>query len=207
MIELGSNNYSAAKTFATRATSIDPKNARAYLALGTAQDALEEHISAEQSFRKGLENWKGDPSPILNNLALNLASQGHLQESLSLLERALKISPKRLELERNRRIISTLLETANPLAPSPAKKPDIIIPNTAKPNGVAITKVTAPTVKEKISETNIYDNEASVYNVEPVVKKITLTPIKNNNITANAARSMDAETQRTLDDIIYETIE
>ena len=133
MTQLGLGKYKDAKIYALKSTVIDPKNARGYLALGTAQDALKDHPNAEQSFRQGLKNWKGDPSPILNNLALNLASQGHLEESLSLLERAIKISPERLELERNRRIIATLLETASPTAPSPVKKPNIIIPDAAKP--------------------------------------------------------------------------
>jgi len=133
MTQLGLGEYEKAKNYAVKSTEIKPKNARGYLALGTAQDALKDHANAEQSFRQGLKHWKGDPSPILNNLALNLASQGHLEESLSLLERALKISPKRHELERNRRIIATLLETASPLAPSPSKKPNIVIPDSAKP--------------------------------------------------------------------------
>ena len=204
MIELGTSNYAAAKNFAMQATEIDPQNARSYLALGTAQDALQEHDSAEQSFRQGLEHWQGDPSPILNNLALNLASQGYLDESLSLLERALKISPNRLELERNRRIIATLLETANPLAPSPTKKPDIVIPNTANPNFKVVTPIKkAPVETAPLLSDNIYDE---VPLAEPTVKKITLTPITN-NITSNAARSIDAETQKTLDNIIDETVQ
>jgi Flp pilus assembly protein TadD len=188
MIELSSNNFETAKKYATRAIEIDPNTSRAYLALGTAQDALEDHASAEQSFRNGLRNWEGDPSPILNNLALNLASQGHLNEALSLLERALKISPKRMELERNRRIISTLLETANPLAPSPPKKPDVVIPNTAIPN-----------TSKKPEVTNIYNDEPPVtsQSSDPVVPKIKLTPINDVN----------TQTQTTLNDIIEETIQ
>ena len=135
MTHLSLGDYEASKTYALKSTVIDPKNARGYLALGTAQDALKDHANAEQSFRQGLKYWKGDPSPILNNLALNLASQGHLQESLSLLERAIKISPKRMELERNRRIIATLMETSGPLAPPPSKKPAVKIPESAKPAG------------------------------------------------------------------------
>ena len=133
MINLAQGDYASAKNYALKSTVINPKNARGFLALGTAQDALKDHANAEQSFRQGLKYWKGDPAPILNNLALNLASQGHLQESLSLLERAVEISPKRMELERNRRIISTLLETSSPMAPSPSAKPAINIPDTAKP--------------------------------------------------------------------------
>lgn len=133
MTQLALGDYKSAKNYALKSTVIAPKNARGYLALGTAQDALKDHANAEQSFRQGLKYWKGDPSPILNNLALNLASQGHLKESLSLLERALRISPRRMELERNRRIIATLLETSGPIPPAPYKKPDIVIPESAKP--------------------------------------------------------------------------
>ena len=133
MTQIALGNYDSAKRYALNSTVIDPKNARGYLALGTAQDALKDHGNAEQSFRQGLKYWQGDPSPILNNLALNLASQGHLNESLSLLERAVKISPERMELERNRRIIATLVETSTPMAPAPSTKPEITIPDSARP--------------------------------------------------------------------------
>ncbi len=136
MTQLSLGDYDSAKTYAIKATVINPKNARGYLALGTAQDALKDHQNAEQSFRQGLKYWKGDPSPILNNLALNLASQGHLDQSLSLLERAIKISPRRMELERNRRIIATLIETSGSQVPPPYKKPEITIPEAAKPASV-----------------------------------------------------------------------
>lgn len=124
MAQLALGDFKAAEKYATDATSADPKNARAYLALGTALDAQSNHQDAEIAFRDGLKHWKGDPTPILNNLALNLASQGHLSESLSLLEKALKISPRRMDLERNRRIIATLVETSNPRAPTPSAKPN-----------------------------------------------------------------------------------
>jgi len=161
MTQLSLGNYQSAKDYALQSTIIDSKNARGYLALGTAQDALNDHENAEISFRQGLKNWKGDPSPILNNLALNLASQGHLEESLSLLERAVKISPKRMELERNRRIIATLLETSGTPAPAPYRKPDIIIPETAKPHKPKPKPVIAPTasVTDASTTVNIIENE------------------------------------------------
>ena len=74
-------------------------------------DAQKKHQAAEVAFREGLEHWQGDSTPILNNLALNLASQGHLEEALSLIEKAQQLSPSRMDLERNRRIIATLIET------------------------------------------------------------------------------------------------
>ena len=125
MTQLSLGDFKAAELSAVEATEMNSKNARAYLALGTAQDAQGRHQDAEISFREGLKHWKGDASPIMNNLALNLASQGHLEESLSLLKKAQKISPNRLELERNRRIISTLLEASGPRPPPPSTKPKV----------------------------------------------------------------------------------
>lgn len=123
MTQLSLGDFNAAESYAVTATEMNPTNARAYLALGTAQDAQGRHQDAEVSFREGVKHWKGDPSPILNNLALNLASQGHLEESLALIEKAQNLSPNRMELERNRRIIATLLETTGPRPPAPEAKP------------------------------------------------------------------------------------
>lgn len=125
MTQLALGDFKAAEGFAALAVEKNEKNARGYLALGTAQDAQGKHQDAEISFREGLKHWQGDASPIMNNLALNLASQGHLEESLSLLEKAQEVSPGRIELERNRRIISTLLETTGPRPPKPAAKPAV----------------------------------------------------------------------------------
>ncbi|MEM7618222.1 MAG: tetratricopeptide repeat protein [Pseudomonadota bacterium] len=111
MAQLALGKFETAEKYAERATSADKKNGRAYLALGTALDAQKKHQPAEIAFRKGLKYWKGKSTPILNNLALNLASQGHLEEALSLIEKAQKLAPGRMDLERNRRIIATLLET------------------------------------------------------------------------------------------------
>lgn len=124
MAQLALGDFKVAEKYAVKATQMDANNARAYLALGTAQDAQGRHQDAEISFREGVRHWRGDPSPILNNLALNLASQGHLEEALSLLKKAQKASPNRIELERNRRIIATLLEASGPMPPAPNKKPD-----------------------------------------------------------------------------------
>lgn len=133
MVNLGLGQYPDAEISAQQAIDIDPAQAgRAYLALGTAQDAQGNHKAAEESFRKGLNIWKGDPAPILNNLALNLAAQGNIDEALAVLERARKLSPGRMEIERNYRIISTLNEGGSAkkpaaiepaAAPTPPKKP------------------------------------------------------------------------------------
>lgn len=128
LISVAQGDYNYGKMIARNAITVTPNNGRAYMALGTAQDALGNHQAAEESFRKGLSYWNGDPAPILNNLALNLASQGYLKESVSILQKAKQISPRRMEIERNLRIIRTLLESSPhkniTRAPKPPRKPE-----------------------------------------------------------------------------------
>jgi len=125
-IHLNLGEYGEAENYARQSIQIEPRQGHAYLALGAALDAQGFHEKAETAFRNGLEYWKGDPAPILNNLALNLASQGHLYESVSILQRAKEVAPHRMEIERNLRIISALIETSGPKAPKPPRKPDNI---------------------------------------------------------------------------------
>ncbi len=108
MTQLGLGNYKEAELAARNAVELDDKAGRAYLALGTSLDAQSNYPEAEKAFRKGLKVWNGDAAPILNNLALNLASQGQTQQALELLDRARQQYPNRVELERNYRIIATL---------------------------------------------------------------------------------------------------
>lgn len=134
MTQLALGDFPSAETFAKDAIDMNPKNARAFLALGTAQDAQNKHQEAEVSFRNGMKYWQGDASPIMNNLALNLASQGHLEESLALIEKAQALSPGRMDLERNRRIIATLIETTDPRPPAPNAKPASVPTTKPKPS-------------------------------------------------------------------------
>ena len=113
MIQLALGQYKEAELTSRNAVELDPNSGRAYLALGTALDAQNYHEQAEVAFRRGLDKWKGDPAPILNNLALNLASQNKLDQALDMLYKAKELSPGRLEIERNIRIISTLKEGAD----------------------------------------------------------------------------------------------
>lgn len=108
MTQLGLGNYKEAEAAARKAIELDDKAGRAHLALGTALDAQSKYSDAEEAFRKGLRVWRGDAAPILNNLALNLASQGQTKQALELLDRARQQYPNRPELERNYRIIATL---------------------------------------------------------------------------------------------------
>lgn len=110
MISLGLGNYDSAEIYAQNAILQNPENYNAYQNLGIALDAKEMHPEAERAFRKGLEHWQGDPTTVMNNLALNLATQGFIDEAIEVLERARSLSPDRIEIERNLRIIRTLNE-------------------------------------------------------------------------------------------------
>lgn len=113
MVQLALGQYKEAELTSRRAVEMDAKSGRAYLALGTALDAQNYHEQAEVAFRRGIDNWKGDPAPIMNNLALNLASQNKLDQAIDMLNKAKEISPGRVEIERNLRIITTLKESAD----------------------------------------------------------------------------------------------
>lgn len=112
MVQLALGQYKDAELTSRRAVELDPSQGRPYLALGTALDAQNYHEQAEVAFRKGIDKWKGDPTPIMNNLALNLASQNKLDQAIDMLAKAKEISPGRIELERNLRIVRTLKEDA-----------------------------------------------------------------------------------------------
>lgn len=140
MVTLTLGEYKEAELAARSATRMDKSAGRAYLALGTALDAQGHYAQAEDAFRQGLRVWKGDAAPILNNLALNLASQGHYQQALDILDRARKEYPHRIELERNFRIISTL--------------------NNVRPSSVSVDKpVAKPSVKPDKSEDKAQENK------------------------------------------------
>ncbi len=126
-IQLALGNYSRAQDYAKQAVKQD-KSPQAYHYLGIALDAKEMPEKAEKAFRKALENWEGDPTPPMNNLALNLATQGKFDEAITTLEKAASLSPGRIEVLRNLRIVQTLQEgapkKAKPInAPKPHKKP------------------------------------------------------------------------------------
>jgi Flp pilus assembly protein TadD len=120
--------YEEAEAHARKAILKDPENGQAYHVLGIALDAQGHHPQAEVAFRKALEHWDGDPAPVMNNLGLNLASQGFVDDALDTLRQAASLSPNRPEIERNLRIVSAL-QTQPPqegvrLVPKPSRKPD-----------------------------------------------------------------------------------
>lgn len=106
MTEMG--DYPVAETHARQAILKNPESAQGYHVLGIALDAQGHNKQAEVAFRKALEMWEGDPTPVLNNLGLNLATQGFIDEAVDTLRKAASLAPERTEIERNLRIVSAL---------------------------------------------------------------------------------------------------
>lgn len=112
-IQLAQGNFKAAEGFARDAIDRNDGNFEAYQYLGIALDGQEEYEPAETAFRQSLDLWQGNPTTIMNNLALNLAAQEKLDEAEEILEKAKSLSPGRVELERNLRIVRALKESSS----------------------------------------------------------------------------------------------
>lgn len=106
-------SYEDAESYARDAIALRNESGQAYHILGVALEAQGLHKPAEAAFRNALEFWEGNPAPVLNNLGLNLAAQGYIDQSLETLRQALAIAPDRNEIERNIRIVSALLPRAH----------------------------------------------------------------------------------------------
>ncbi len=126
-IQAAMGNYMEAEAAGRRAVLLAPESGKAYHVLGVALDAQGHHEQAQVAFEKGLDHWEGDPSPILNNIGLNLAAQGFLDEAIETLRKAMDTAPNRKEIERNLRIVSALQyqppRKGTRLIPKPPKKP------------------------------------------------------------------------------------
>lgn len=120
---LAKGDAKKAEDYAQKAVLKDEENFRAYHNLGLALEIQGKHPEAERAFRKGLELWQGDPTSIMNNLALNLSSQGYLDEAIEILRKAQTIAPEKVEIERNLRIVTALQQAARGPTPMPPKKP------------------------------------------------------------------------------------
>ena len=107
-IQLELGEYDKAEKFSQQAVLADDKNYKGYHYLGLALEAKGKHVEAERAFRKALDYWQGDPTTVMNNLALNLTAQGNVDEALEILQKAQQLAPDRPEIERNIRIIEAI---------------------------------------------------------------------------------------------------
>lgn len=121
--QLALGNYEKAEKYAQKAVLQNDQDGKAYHYLGIALDAQGMHKEAERAFRLALDHWQGDPTSIMNNLALNLTSQGYLEEAIEIIRKAQAVSPHKIEIERNLRIVTALLESKGGRAPRPTPKP------------------------------------------------------------------------------------
>lgn len=138
-------NYEVAEKNARAAVLMNPNSAQAYHVLGISLDAQGFHKQAEVAFRKALDGWSGDPSPVLNNLGLNLAAQGFLDEAISTLRRAAALSPNKQEIERNLRIVQAL--QVQPGTSAPSTRDAQPAPAKPAPEAKKETPAAAPTKK------------------------------------------------------------
>lgn len=101
-------DYGIAEEYGRQAVNNAAEIARGHHVLGIALDAQGHHKEAEEQFREALINWQGDPAALLNNLGLNLAAQGKVEEAIDVLSKAAAANPGRMEIERNLRIVKAL---------------------------------------------------------------------------------------------------
>lgn len=134
-------DYGQAEYYARQAVLMSPETGRPYHILGLALDAQGHHPEAEVALRKAIDRWEGDPTPVLNNLGLNLAAQGFLDKAVETLRKARAAAPNRDEIERNLRIVSALHATPPkdgwsfmPKAVIPLRKPPIAYDKTRVPD-------------------------------------------------------------------------
>lgn len=88
---------------------------------GVAYDAQGRHKDAEAMFRVAMEGWEGNPTSVMNNLALCLANQGRFDEALDILRRALVMAPDKQEIARNIQLVGDLRTNVVPAAPKNLK--------------------------------------------------------------------------------------
>lgn len=163
-IQAAMGNYLESEEAARKAVKLESKNGQAYHVLGIALDAQGHHEQAHVAFEKGLEYWEGNPSAILNNLGLNLAAQGFLDEAIDTLRKAMDTAPNRTEIERNLRIVSALQyqpprEGTRLMVPKPARKPGP--PSAAEKDAQA-----AKALKQEFEEDESMTRSSAVENVE-----------------------------------------
>ncbi len=95
--------------------SKNPKNKiylpEAHNLRGVVLSASGKYEEAEISYREALSSWIGDPSLVMNNLALSLAEQGHFDKSIEMLRQASGLSTESKTFEKNIEFVEALRNT------------------------------------------------------------------------------------------------
>lgn len=79
--------------------------------LGVSLDAQGRHKEAETMFRLAIEGWNGNPTTVMNNLALCLANQARFDEALTTLRQALVMAPDKQPIASNIQMVQDLRDS------------------------------------------------------------------------------------------------
>lgn len=163
------NEFATAEEYGRMAVNDAPEIARAHHVLGIALDAQGHHKEAEERFREAMTSWQGDPAPLLNNLGLNLAAQGKVEEAIEVLSKAAAANPGRIEIERNLRIVKALRNVpyiANSEDQAPIPVPSAKPKQDEEANTEKEKEEDEATVEKAIEETEAKAEEAAVEEVK-----------------------------------------
>lgn len=100
--------FKEAEGFLRGMVTSDNANLQALHLLGVALDAQGFHEQAEKALRRALASWQGDPTPILNNLALNLMAQGFLDEATVIMAQAKSLEPENETVQNNAKVLKEI---------------------------------------------------------------------------------------------------
>lgn len=132
---LSLGNIEKANTLLESVLNKDSSNPRANHLMGIVQDSYGQHDKAEEHYKIALKKWDSDPTALLNNIALNQAHRGQIEQAVATLYQAATISPNRVEIRENLAILQSLntqnlkedsLITSSPL---PAQRPQLLLPD------------------------------------------------------------------------------
>lgn len=123
-ISLKRGKARAAENYANKAVKVNPESDRAYYVKGLSLEKRDDLVSAENAFRKGLTLEGPYNLALTNALALNLVDQDKTGEAYELLKEARQKWNRRLDVERNYRIVKTLKQSSLGLVPKPPPKPE-----------------------------------------------------------------------------------
>lgn len=85
---------------------------------GVILSASGQHEAAEKLYREAMSEWKGDPSPVMNNLALCLVQQGYFDKAVEMLRQSTALSTSPAVQEQNIAFIEKLRSSVVP-TPTP----------------------------------------------------------------------------------------
>ena len=108
----------------------DKYNTRANHLMGIVQDSYGNHEKAILYYQEALKRLDVNPAPLLNNIALNQAHRGDMEQAIATLYQAATISPDRMEIRENLAILQSIEgqnRKMNTSLPHPVKRPRMLL--------------------------------------------------------------------------------